>query len=302
MGCGTNEEKDQQSGSASDTRADSVMIEQVVGLARIEPLEKIASLSVSSPGVVDKVFRLENDQIKKGDIILELKSEVVRARLAGAKSKIITQQARLQKQKSEIKEFEARLSNKGKELTRMKSLLLNGSETQQNLENVQTEFTVLQNSLEGAKAMLSVAEAELVEIYKEVALAEAELEERRVRAPFDGRLLTMEAVAGNALDVQDPFAELAADGALIARAEIDELYANKISPGQSATIRILGTSNTIASGKVIYVASALRRKSLFSEDAGDQEDRRVREIKIQLEESAGLLINSRVECIINITR
>jgi hypothetical protein len=44
----------------------------------------------------------------------------------------------------------------------------------------------------------------------------------------------------------------------------------------------------------------LKKKSLFSEKSDDQEDRRVREIKIALINDSGLLINSKVECVIKL--
>jgi hypothetical protein len=40
----------------------------------------------------------------------------------------------------------------------------------------------------------------------------------------------------------------------------------------------------------------LKKKSIFSEKSDDQEDRRVREIKISIKDASSLIINSKVEC------
>lgn len=152
-----------------------------------------------------------------------------------------------------------------------------------------------------AEANLSMAKAEQVEIMKEKDLAQAELNQRFIKSPGAGRLISMSAVPGTSVEPQVALAEFAPAGQLIARAEVDELFADKIKVGQSALIRQIGAQEHITTGKVIYAASALKRKSLFSEKAGDQEDRRVREVKIELDDPKSLLINARVECVIKIS-
>jgi len=53
-------------------------------------------------------------------------------------------------------------------------------------------------------------------------------------------------------------------------------------------------------GKVILAAPYLRKKSLFSDKVDNLEDRRVREVRVQLDSTETLLIGSRVECIIEL--
>ena len=52
----------------------------------------------------------------------------------------------------------------------------------------------------------------------------------------------------------------------------------------------------------IFTASFLKKKSLFTDQAGEKEDRRVRQIKIGLDHPEQLLLNARVECVIDISR
>ena len=89
-------------------------------------------------------------------------------------------------------------------------------------------------------------------------------------------------------------------GKNIAIGEIDELYSDQVVVGQNAWIRHVGTTDTISTGKVIFTSSFLKKKSLFTDQTGEKEDRRVRTIKISLDKSEGLLLNARVECVIDL--
>jgi hypothetical protein len=51
----------------------------------------------------------------------------------------------------------------------------------------------------------------------------------------------------------------------------------------------------------VYLSPYLKKKSLFSDDSANMEDRRVREVRIRLTGAANLLINSRVEAVIDLS-
>jgi hypothetical protein len=93
-------------------------------------------------------------------------------------------------------------------------------------------------------------------------------------------------------------AEFAPDGAVTVICEVDELFVDKIQLGQKATIRPQGATETLAEGVVMTVSPYLKKKSIFSDEAGALEDRRVREVRVKLNTTANLLFNSRVECVI----
>jgi len=56
----------------------------------------------------------------------------------------------------------------------------------------------------------------------------------------------------------------------------------------------------LAEGEVIYLSPYLKKKSLFSDNSANMEDRRVREVRIRLNGNSNLLINSRVEAVIDL--
>lgn len=157
-------------------------------------------------------------------------------------------------------------------------------------------MTLFEISLENSKINLLADQSRLSELRSELSSARLELSKRRLVSPFNGTVLDMKATIGSALNQYAVFTEFAPDGNIIARCEIDEMFSNRINPGQEAVITLVGSTETIASGKVIRTAPFLKRKSLFSEQPGDREDRRVREVWILLNNPQNLLFNMQVEC------
>ena len=147
---------------------------------------------------------------------------------------------------------------------------------------------------------MKTSESKLDELRKEEHLAKAELDHKTLKAPVDGIILNMKVTTGSSLSPLAEYCDFAPDGKLIARCEIDEMFADYIKKGQTAKITLVGSNDIIATGKVIRAAPSLKRKSLFSELPGDKEDRRVREIWIILDEDTDLLYNLQVECIISV--
>ncbi|MBB6499339.1 HlyD family secretion protein [Pedobacter cryoconitis] len=271
---------------------------EIVGLGRIEPEGKVVSLATAVTGIITEVYKRENDQILKGELILELEHTVQDAKMEQAKRRVITQLAEIRIAESNLEEQKVLLSNKELELGRIKNLYAKGAETRQNLDNLETDVKVCQVKTAQLQKQIVVSSARLKEAEQEADVFARELQQHFVKALGDGQIMDMKAIKGAALMANQSFAEFIPKGRLVATCEIDELFADKIREGQQAVIRQIGSHRILGKGKLIFASSALKRKSLFSEQAGDQEDRRVREVKILLNDQTGYLINSRVECIV----
>jgi hypothetical protein len=107
---------------------------------------------------------------------------------------------------------------------------------------------------------------------------------------------------GSAVSQFEKYAEVAPSGPITVRTEVDELFASRLSQGLEADIRFIGSDSVVARGKVIFLSPYLKKKSLFSQKANDQEDRLVREVRIKLEEDKGLILNSKVESVIKLKK
>jgi multidrug efflux pump subunit AcrA (membrane-fusion protein) len=117
---------------------------------------------------------------------------------------------------------------------------------------------------------------------------------------MSGTFLSVNVRTGTYLTNTTPLGDLAPDGVLMALSEVDELFAEKVSVGQDAWIRNQGDTEIIAKGKIVFVGNYLKKKSLFSGKPDDLEDRRVREVRVELGDKANVLIGARVECVIQL--
>jgi multidrug resistance efflux pump len=146
---------------------------------------------------------------------------------------------------------------------------------------------------------LAQQKAKLNELLADLNYYQTLLDRKSIKAPTDGTILSIDVKIGSYLDNKTPIGDFAPSGPLIAVTEIDELFADKVQISQKATIRPQGDTIILSAGKVILMAPYLKKKSLFSDNATNLEDRRVREVRVQLDNEK-VLIGSRVECVIQI--
>lgn len=280
--------------------SEDVAVKEVVGTGRIEPENRIMSLASASGGLITNVFKFDGDRVKKGETIIILDDVTEKANLDILRSRIRTMQIQISLDSCTIKESEVKLASNTLLLESSRSLYQNGAETAKNLEDLVTEVSLSEIELARNKYNMKTSESKLDELRKEEHLAKAELDHKTLKAPVDGIILNMKVTTGSSLSPLAEYCDFAPDGKLIARCEIDEMFADYIKKGQTAKITLVGSNDIIATGKVIRAAPSLKRKSLFSELPGDKEDRRVREIWIILDEDTDLLYNLQVECIISV--
>jgi len=158
-----------------------------------------------------------------------------------------------------------------------------------------------QSNLKRLQAGADVSKSRLNET--KAALHEAQIERARkiILSPVNGRILEITVLAGGSVDTQESLAQISPEGKTIAICEIDEMYAGKIAVGQKGWIRNVGSLDTLSTGTVYFTYSFLKKKSLFTDQSGEKEDRRVRTIKMFLDQPEKLLLNARIECVIDIS-
>jgi len=286
------------------TAADSVKItslesDKIVGLARIEPAGKIVQLFSEVNGIVSKILVKPGQEVKEGEMLLLLSSDVERSQLSQAQAKIGTQLAAVEVQKSTLKSQEVKLANARLILQRTIKMVEKGAQTQQVLDDVRTTAESLQAEMQITKAAIRQSEDRLKELQADIRYNQSLVARRTVKAPAAGKILSIDVLAGNLLTNNTVIGDFAANGNRMAVVEVDEMFAEKVVLGQPANIRRQGETETISKGKVVFVAPYLKKKSLFSDQVGSQEDRRIREVRIELEAADELLIGSRVEAVIS---
>lgn len=295
--CGGKEEKSSQAQSADSTAFEA---KTIVAMGRIESAGRILSLAAAESGVVTEVFVQSGDSLAKNGLIAQLDAELEQAQLQQAQADVKAQEARVQSAEQQMQEAAAAFQLAEKQASASQRLVKAGAESALEGESQQTELNQAQNRRKAAEAALSEAKASLERARAARSLAETALQRRQLKAPASGTLLYLDVRAGEAVQKLQTYAEFAPAGKRQVRAEVDELFSNQLQPGLKVRIQESGTGKLLANGQLQHISPYLRKKSLFSGLTGEQEDRRVREVEISLDKAAPLLLNSRVECIIEL--
>ena len=255
--CGTKEEN-----KAPSATANQLTVDVVVGIASIEPEQRIVQLTTESAGVVETIHTQVSAQVKKGELLFTLSDDVEVAQVNQAQSKLHTQQSIIESQRATVRSLEVQVQNASTNYIRMQKLFDGQAATQQQFQSL--------------------------------------LDRKHIRASRAGTVLSIEAKEGNYVTSTTVLGEFAPEGGLVAITEIDELFADRLKIGQRASLRPQGDSTLLGSGEVFIVSPYLKKKSLFSDNASNLEDRRVREVRVKINPEAKVLIGSRVECVIEL--
>jgi multidrug resistance efflux pump len=296
--CGNNQQKEK---TAADKIKDTGPVSQVVGIGKIEPENDIIQLSSPVNGIVQKILEKENDSVSVGTPILELDHQLEDGKVRQLVTEVNTQADQVKADEAGVGEYEAKYSNAVSEVQRLQRLLARGAETQQAVDDANTALKSYQSNLKRLQAGISVSKSKLEQTTAALHVAEIERDQKIIRSPVNGKLLELSTLIGSSIDTRQSFAQISPLGKTIAVCEIDEMYAYKVSAGQKAWIRNVGSLDTLSTGTVYVALTFLQKKSLFTDQSGEKEDRRVRTIKIMLDQPDKLLLNARVECVVDIS-
>lgn len=294
--------KDAAEEKASKTVSLSVPknVETVIGIGRILPEAGIVNLASEEAGIITSVKKKSGDIVKQGEIILSLNQAEAALELQKMQNELISQQHLIQVEELATNQYQLQLKYKNETLKTSEKLAESGNETFDNIQNYRMERDVLQNQLNQSIEKLNIEKAKLTELKVLLELAKNKLEKLNVRASLDGVLLTQDTKLGEALQKYQAFATLAPDSPMIVEGEADEMFANRLKIGQQVSIHYLGNAQIIAEGTISYLSPDLNNKSLFNDEPDELQDRRVRRFKVKLTKMDNLLLNSKVECNIQI--
>ncbi len=296
--CGNNKLKEK---TGADKTKDAGTFNQVVGIGKIEPESDIVQLSSPVNGIVQKILKKENDSVDEGTPILELDHQLEDGKVKQLVTEVNTQADQIKVDEASVGEYEAKYSNAVLEVQRLQRLLAKGAETQQVVDDANTAAKGYQSILKRLQAGVTVSKSKLQETKAALQVAQIERDQKIIKSPVNGTLLELSTLLGGSIDTRQSFAQISPIGKTIAVCEIDEMYADKVSIGQKGWIRNVGTQDTLSTGTVYLALSFLQKKSLFTDQSGEKEDRRVRTVKIMLDQPDRLLLNARVECVVNIS-
>lgn len=293
--CGSKEEKKI---SVEKYKVDK--IDQIIGIARIEPAAKISPIGAEIAGKVVQIHVQEGQFVKKGTLLASLDQSIDQAQVQQSQSKVQTRQQRIKSLEAKIAAIELKVNQADIERQRDRNLADAKAGTQKAAFDSESAYNNLKAELAIAKADLAEANAALAEVESERNYTQKVLDKKNIYAPTDGMILNWEVKIGQAIAIGSKLADFAPEGDLIATTEVDELFAMKVKKGQRVQINIQGTSEMLSTGTVIYCAPFLSKKSIFNDRADNLEDRRVREVRVRINRPEAVLIGSRVECVIKL--
>jgi HlyD family secretion protein len=273
-----------------------------------------------------KIAQAKLAQVKAG-----AKTGEIQAQQANI-SRIQTEQAtEIQAQTANIGRLTAELANAKLEFQRHQKLYQEGAisaslldskrlifqTTQQQLAEAQANLKRIQTSrqeeLKSATATLNqiaevrpvdvqTAQAELDNAIATLKQAQTNLEQAYIRAPFPGQILKIHTHAGEKI-ADAGIAELGQTNQMLVVAEVYQTDIGKIQLGQQAVITGQAFSGELR-GKVSHVGLQVNKQNVFSNQPGENLDRRVVEVKIRLnpEDSkrVGSLTNLQVQTAIEL--
>lgn len=298
LACGTEKEKPVPASSAGVAESP---VQHVVGIGKITPQKDIIQLSLPVSGIVQKVHKKENDSVSAGTVILELNHAVEDARITRLEQEIKTQNSQVAVELASLRENQVQFTKANEDMKRLFGLFSKGAETKQSVDDAASRVESLQALIQKAEAGVDVAKGKLQETMAALRAAQIERDQKILRAPVNGRILECDVKTGESVLALTPFVQIRPEGNTIALCEIDESNADKIAVGQKGWIRKVGSSDTLSTGVIFFAYSFLNKKSLFTDQAGEKEDRRVRAVKMALDKPDDLLLNARVECVIDIS-
>jgi len=270
---------------------------EVVGPGRVEPEGGILALSTEVGGRVVEVLVQAGDVVDEGAPLVRLDARLEDSRLRQAEVEVTVAEARVTAARSTAEVRRPPAEQAEREEARVASLYAAGVTSVESLERVVAVHAEATAALAEAVALVGLEEAGVLRARAVVEVAKTELLRREIRAPVAGVVLSVGVRLGEVLTGFQPgvLVELAPFGGTRVMAEVDELFAGLVGPGQRVRVRDPGGGVVLAEGEVVFAAPLLSRKSLFTEGGGEFEDRRVREVHVRLPDPGGLLPGTRVE-------
>lgn len=298
ISCNSTETKKENDAKALNEYAE---FNALIGIGKILPEGDIIPISTEITGLVANIKKRENDTVNTGTIILVLDHQPEDAQIEQLKNEAITQKAKIKSEMALAKAMEVKYKNAKVWHTRLQELFKVDAAAEQKVADAETEMRYLESSLISAESNIEIAQSRWNEIQSAIRLSEMKRNQKIIKSPVDGIILELDTKIGASISVQDVLGQIRPYGNTIAVCELDEVYADKVSVGQRGYIRNRGSSDTLSTGVIYFTSAFLKKKSLFTDQPGEKEDRRVRVIKMRLDTPDLLLLNSRVECVIPVS-
>ena len=242
--------------------------------ARVATLSRV-DIGSTVTGRVAQVLVAEGAQVRKGDVLIRLESDELRAALAqavAAEQQAVARMAGLRSSgrstaKAGLAQADSTLKAAQAELARTQQLVAQGFVSASRLDEAQRAVDVARAQQAAAKAQIQanadsgtdVAQAQAQRALARAATqaAQARLVQAALAAPADARVLSRQVEPGQIVQPGKALLSLALAGPTQLSAQVDERFLDQLKPGQLATVLADAFAGQRFAARVLSIAPAV---------------------------------------------
>lgn len=214
-------------------------------------------------GPVVKLYVEDNQEVKKGDLLLEIDPEDYKVKLKQTKSKLDEARAALKSAGNEVTKTYSELDFAKSDYTRYSQMYSKGISSKQEYDSSKNKLTAAKSNSDASKAKYNELSAAIKRLEAEVEQAKLDLSYTKIYAAQDGKITHRTVEEGNYVQTAQPLFAIAQDDVWIV-ANFKETQIANMKKGQKVTIKIDAYGNKKFSGVVDSLQMASGAKaSLF---------------------------------------
>lgn len=195
-----------------------------------------STLAAEEGGLVAERLFDEGMTVRKGDVLVRVNTDLLKAQLSAAEGAVAALQA--QTEQAAAEQERAQL-----EVDRMRPVIEQRAAPQMQMDDAVRDLRVATAVVAGRKATLAEKQSDLQRLRLMIAKSE-------VRAPFDGFVARRHVEVGQWIKQGDTVADLVQLDPLYARASVPEQVVARIQPGQPVKVAIEALGGEAVEGKV----------------------------------------------------
>ena len=197
----------------------------------------IISISPKVSGFITQVLITDNQEVKKGDLLVSIDSRDYQARVNTYEAALLVAQKEAEKAKSGISVAKAQSDRAETDLKRYENLTDSSSISKQDLDNARAASISAKANLEVAVNNSSAAEAKIVQAQATLEQAKLELSYTNIYAPQDGRIAQKHAEVGSYVSTGQPLMAIISYDVWVT-ANFKETQLKDMLPGQEVNISV----------------------------------------------------------------
>ncbi|HZV00211.1 MAG TPA: efflux RND transporter periplasmic adaptor subunit [Planctomycetota bacterium] len=245
------------------------------------------TVGAEQSGRVVRVLVAESSEVKAGDLVAELDSELAKAELEQARSRVGQARSRVGQARSRVEDAKRTHDYLSRELERALAMAKANLLSDKDAGRARQDAT-------NAATRVEQAESEVQQAESEVARLEIVLKKTRVVAPISGVVVQRFTSEGETLAPGAPVATIVDLARLRVEAEVDEIDAPSLGQGTPVTIVSESAPGQSWRGSVEQIPSAVVRRDLRGEETERPQDMPVLLVKIAVTEPLPLRLGQEV--------